>query len=173
MQKKSNLIHNRKSTRLHGYDYTQPGVYFVTICTYRFAHLFGHISDGIMRQNDLGRLVEQEWRNTATIRPMVELDLFVVMPNHFHGLVCITDVEDVLRRAESRTIQSNSLGAIIAQFKSTVTKRSSGLAIPPRRPIWKRNYHDRIVRNQQELEKIQRYILANPARWHEDRFCQS
>ena len=160
----------RKSPRLYGYNYGLAGIYFVTICTHRFTHKFGQIFDGDMRLNSLGRLVADEWQRTAILRTAVELDLFVVMPNHIHGLICITDHMSNGLRAGPMPKRSNSLGAIIGQFKSVVTKRSSSLEPPPRLPIWKRNYHDHIVRNETDLDRIRSYIIANPPRWSEDRY---
>ena len=162
--------HHRKSLRLHGYDYSQGGVYFVTIGAYRFSHKFGRIVDGEMRPNDLGRLVAEEWQKTAIVRTAVHIDLFIVMPNHFHGLIFMLDEPPQKAQPSSRTIQANSLGSIVGQFKSIVTKRSRSLLPPPSMPIWKRNYHDHVVRNEGTLNRIRQYILSNPARWSEDRY---
>ena len=123
-----------------------------------------------MRLNSLGRLVAAEWQRTAILRATVELDLFVVMPNHMHGLICISDHLSSGLRADPKPGRSNTLGAIIGQFKSVVTKRSRSLEPPPRLPIWKRNYHDHIVRNEKDLDRIRNYIISNPSRWSEDRY---
>ena len=163
-------MHDRRSMRLPNYDYTRSGVYFVTICTYRFADLFGRIVDGKVQLNELGRLVEEEWQRTAAVRPSVEVDLYVVMPNHLHGLLWISESQLEQIPERTATVRSNSLGSIIAQFKSKVTKRSRSLANPRSLPIWKRNYYDHIVRNERSLERIRNYILENPSRWSEDRF---
>ena len=163
-------IPRRKTNRLRDHDYTHPGIYFVTICAHESARLFGRVIDGAMRLNELGCLVEHEWRKTAIIRPTVELDLYVVMPNHFHGLVCIANSGAANRDARRTVSRSNSLGAIVGNFKAAVTKASGNLAFPPPRPIWQRGYHDHIVRGERELEHIQRYIIANPAKWQADRY---
>ena len=163
-------MRDRRSMRLPEYDYTRSGVYFVTICTYRFASLFGRIVNGKVQLNGLGRLVEEEWRRTAEIRPSVGVDLFVVMPNHVHGLLWISDSQAECIPENSTAIRANSLGSIIAQFKSIVTKRSRSLANSPSQSIWKRNYYDHIVRDEKSLERIRNYIVENPSRWSEDRF---
>ena len=163
-------MYSRKSPRLRGYDYTQHGVYFVTICTHRLAPKFGRVVDGNSLLNDLGELVDKEWRKTAELRPTVEVGLYVVMPNHIHGILFISEGQNTGLSTGKATLLANSLGSIVAQFKSVVTKRSRKLANPPNLPIWKRNYFDHIVRNEQDLERIQRYIIANPARWNEDRY---
>ena len=158
--------------RLPQYDYSQSGVYFVTICTYQQrSNQFGQVENAKVQLNELGRLVAEEWQRTALIRPLVEVDLFVVMPNHLHGLLQISNTEAERIPEDGTTMRANSLGSIIAQFKSIVTKRSRSLANPPSLPIWKRNYYDHIVRNENSLNRIRKYILENPLRWSEDRFC--
>jgi REP element-mobilizing transposase RayT len=88
--------HHRRSIRLQGYDYTQEGAYFVTVCTYLRECLFGEINEhGVMVANRFGQIVEEEWLQTVTLRPYVELDAFVVMPNHVHGIIVITDTPNV------------------------------------------------------------------------------
>src|SRR5215211_564252 len=127
-------IHHRRSIRLKGYDYTRPGAYFITICTYQRIHIFGEIVNGEMILNDTGKIARDQWFKTAELRPYVKLyeDEFVIMPNHIHGIVWIED-ENVgaLRRnaqpraeqrAEQRsaptgTVAPGSLGAIVRAYK--------------------------------------------------------
>ena len=163
-------MYNRQSPRLRDYDYTQGGVYYVTIATYRMAQLFGVVANGKVYLNELGRLVDKEWQKTAEIRPRVEIDEFVVMPNHIHGILFFSEPQHAAPSTDKATLPANSLGSIVAQFKSVVTKRSRKLANPPHPPIWKRNYYDHIVRNENDLDRIRRYILANPARWKADEY---
>ncbi|MFZ5879981.1 MAG: transposase [Chloroflexota bacterium] len=171
-------LHQRRSIRLRGYDYSQAGAYFVTIVTWRRETLFGDVVNGVMVLNDFGGIVREEWERTAFIRPRVVLGAFVIMPNHIHGILTFTDnvVNDVnagaTRRvapASSTTLQSGSLGAVIGQFKSIVTKRINGLQNVSGRPVWQRNYHERIIRDEGEMDRITRYIEANPSRWAEDK----
>src|SRR5579864_6472751 len=84
-------MNHRHSIRLKDYDYTQAGAYFVTICTHDRICRFGNIVDGVMHLNNVGNVVVEEWQQTAILRPYVDLDAFVVMPNHFHGIIVITD----------------------------------------------------------------------------------
>src|SRR3989339_955558 len=84
-----NFATNRRSIRLPGFDYSEYGYYFVTICTYNREPLFGEIINGKIKLNDAGRIVFDEWNNTANIRKNVELDIFTVMPNHFHAIIKI------------------------------------------------------------------------------------
>src|SRR3970282_109225 len=83
--------HHRRSIRLGGYDYGQSGAYFVTICTKNRECLFGEIVDGKMRLNHSGQIVQEEWSRTSIVRPDVELDAFVIMPNHVHGIICFVE----------------------------------------------------------------------------------
>lgn len=132
--------------------------------------LFGRVEGGIVHLNELGKLVHDEWQKSADVRPRVQVDQFVVMPNHIHGILFISEYKRTVQTTSKTTLPANSLGSIIAQFKSVVTKRSRSLANPPTSPIWKRNYYDHIVRNEKDLDRIRRYILANPARWCEDEY---
>ncbi|CAG1014573.1 hypothetical protein ANAEL_05017 [Anaerolineales bacterium] len=166
----------RHSIRLKGYDYTQAGAYFVTIVTWQRECLFGEIVDGEMVLNEIGGIVREEWERTAFVRHNVELGEYVIMPNHIHGiLVFVDDVVGATRRvAPTRTtptkttLQSGSLGAVMAQFKSIVTKRINGLQNVTGRPVWQRNYYERIIRNESEMDRITRYIESNPLRWADD-----
>ncbi len=173
--------HHRRSIRLKGYDYTQPGAYFITICTKDRAHLFGEVVNGEMRLNDAGRIVWEEWFKTATLRPYVQLneDEFVVMPNHIHGIIWIVDDVGATRRVAPTRVaptmdaphgpKSGSIGAIIGQFKSVTTKRINDLRGTPGVPVWQRNYYEHIIRNEEALERIRTYIQTNPLRWAFDR----
>ncbi len=167
--------HHRSSIRLHGYDYAQAGAYFVTICTQGRICLFGDVVDGGMRLNDYGQTVQSEWLRTATIRSEVELDVFQVMPNHFHGIVVITSEATGIvgasvgahGRAPLRRAPK-SLGALIAGFKSASTKRINEMRGTPGTPVWQRNYYEHVIRNSNELDGIRQYIPDNPAKWSED-----
>ncbi|MGD0036687.1 MAG: transposase [Bacteroidota bacterium] len=93
-------LHKRRSIRLQDYDYSQPGEYFVTICTCNHEYMFGEIVDEEIRLNELGKIVQEEWSRTAEIRENVELDSFIVMPNHIHGIIVLTEPgRGTLRRA--------------------------------------------------------------------------
>jgi REP element-mobilizing transposase RayT len=166
--------HHRKSIRLPGYDYSSAGAYFVTVVTWGRDCLFGDVVDGVMVLNDIGKIVQEEWERTAIVRQNIELGAYVVMPNHFHGILIIHDGVGASRRLAPTTMNAispkpGSLGAIMAQFKSIVTKRIwkidetvNGI------PIWQRNYHEHIIRNEREMGAISRYIEANPVMWADD-----
>jgi len=169
--------HHRHSIRLQGYDYTQPGAYFVTICTHGRAPLFGAVVDGEMRLNTYGRIVHDEWFKTAQLRPYVVLyeDEFVVMPNHIHGIIWIVDNVGATRRVAPTDNLPNgpvpgSIGAIVGQFKSAVTRRINQRRGAPGARVWQRNYYEHIIRTERALNAIRRYIIENPLRWHLDRY---
>ncbi|MDF5716226.1 MAG: hypothetical protein PUP93_20655 [Rhizonema sp. NSF051] len=88
-------IHHRTSIRLKGYDYSSDGAYFVTICTYQRECLFGEIVDGKMLLNEYGKIIASKWEQSSTIRQEIELDEWIVMPNHFHGIIFITNQPSV------------------------------------------------------------------------------
>jgi len=169
--------HHRRSIRLKGFDYSQSGAYFVTICTQNRACLFGEIVEGEMRLNEAGRMVHAAWEELSIHYPGVECDGFVVMPNHIHGIV-------VLVGAGPRACPDHgqpqgvaptlSLVDVVHRFKTLTTKRYAdrvkqfGWPPFPGR-LWQRNYYEHIIRDEESLNRIRRYILDNPARWAFDR----
>ncbi len=136
---------------------------------------FGTIIAGELQLNSLGQLVSDEWRRLAIARANLKLDQFVVMPNHVHGLIYIVVGQERDSRHISETetyavtIQAGSLGAIIGQFKAAVSRRARAKGIIGDTSIWQRGYYDHIVRDEQSLNEIRKYILENPAKWHDDR----
>lgn len=236
--------HHRKSIRLKEYDYSNEGWYYVTICTNNKEHLFGKVINNKIELNNYGKIVQEEWLKTKEVRDNVDLDDYVIMPNHFHGIIIIThnknanvgatrwvapDEEEVApnkavfndsskdnepenppgqqlikeniaghpikeehraghetnqehrarhqsnqeNRASHRlapTIQSNSLGSIIGQFKSVCTKRIKLMLDYPITSIWQKNYYEHIIRNEDDLFRIQKYIAQNPLKWQLDEY---
>jgi REP element-mobilizing transposase RayT len=189
-------IHHRRSIRLQWYDYGSAGVYFVTICVQGRECLFGEIGNGEMNLNRFGQIVQEEWQNTAARRVDVELDGFVVMPNHFHGIILLTDTDPVGARRAVPDLQpggegqgtvcqgtarraptgecfgapvSGSLATVVRSFKSAVAKRVNALRDNPGCPVWQRNYYERVIRSEKELAAIRKYIADNPANWAEDK----
>ncbi len=165
--------HHRRSIRLKDYDYSQPGVYFVTICSWNRECLFGEIVDGEMRLNEYGMILQKEWLKSSEIRKEIELDEFVIMPNHFHGIVCINVTGNIKFPvgANGRSplrMKPKSLSSFMAGFKSSVTKQINQIRNHPGLPVWQRNYYERVVRNEMELFKIREYIQNNPMQWDID-----
>ncbi len=152
-----------------GYDYRQPGAYFVTICTHRWEPLFGEVINGEVQLNEFGEIVAQEWYRTREIRHEIELDAFVVMPNHIHGIIMIQDNVGAHGRAPLRR-PARSLGSLIAGYKSAVTKRINISRHTPGQPVWQRNYYEHVIRNDTDLNRIRVYIHFNPAGWQLDKY---
>lgn len=166
-------IYRRKSLRLKGYNYKQAGAYFVSICTLNRACLFGNIISEEMVLNDAGRIVADEWIKTVEIRNNIELDEWVVMPNHFHGILVINECRGTARRAP--TVEQfgkpvpGSIPTIIRSFKSAVTKRINELRNSPGEKVWQRNYYEHIIRDENELNRMREYITNNPLKWEFDK----
>jgi putative transposase len=179
---------HRRSIRQKDYDYMQNGAYFVTLCTQERGSLFGQVVDGAMVVNAWGQIVQSCWDEIPAHYPMVELDAFVVMPNHVHGVIVITNDPGAAsntigndRRGMACHAPTNgpvtrefakpipgSLPTIVGAFKSAVTKHINRLPDAPDQPIWQRNYHEHIIRNEDALNTIRAYITGNPAKWAED-----
>jgi len=153
----------RRSLRLKGYDYAQPGAYFVTICTHRHQPLFGEVVDGAMQLHAFGQIVWEEWFRSAEIRAEIVLfsDEFVVMPNHLHGIVWIVEADNAVGATGRSPLQKRplspprgpaprSLGAFVAGFKSIVTKRINALRGTPGARVWQRNYYEHIIRTEKK-----------------------
>ncbi|MCJ7523957.1 MAG: transposase [Candidatus Aminicenantes bacterium] len=170
---------SRRSIRLKGFDYSSPGKYYITICTLNRECLFGDICKGKMILSTAGKIVHHEWLRTSMVRPGIELDAFVIMPNHLHGIISIrlrrgvplerpVDVGDENRatRQVAPTLKPSTIGAILGQFKSNSTKEIRESVYPGF--YWQRNYYEHIIRNGSELSQIRKYILENPANWNED-----
>jgi putative transposase len=184
----------RRSIRLKDYDYSQEGMYFITVCAQNHECLFGLIEDGVMKLNKLGKIVQDEWLKTSEIRSHIELDVFVVMPNHFHGIVLINDScrgvspyapmmgdspMGVYQYAPTNGCQgtddknklrspSQTIGAIIRGFKSSVTTQINTLRKTPFIPVWQRNYYEHIICDEDSYSKISDYIMGNPFNWEKD-----
>ncbi len=164
----------RRSIRLPGYDYRQEGVYFVTICARQRECLFGEVVDGEMQLSECGKIVEAQWLQIPVIRLNVTLDSFVVMPNHIHGLLVVTSRDEpeldsgVPETERSSGPAAGSLGAIIGQYKSAVTKHIYALPNDRGFSPWQRNYHEHIVRSDRTLRQLREYVADNPAQWQRD-----
>ena len=172
MPQYSPTTHQRHSLRLKGYDYSQAGAYFVTICAYNKEYLFGDIINGVMRMNEYGKTVREKWLLSSKLRSEIKLDEFVIMPNHFHAIVIIWSIGTNTVGANGRSplrMKPKSLSSLMAGFKSSATSRINGLRNSPGVPVWQRNYYEHIVRNEDELNRIREYIINNPLQWQFDR----
>ncbi len=188
-------IHHRRSIRLKGYDYSQQGLYFITLCVQNRVCLFGEIVNGEMTENAAGKTARQCWNDIPNHYPQVILHEFVVMPNHIHGIIQITDTP-VVPHVGAKNISpvngngaknisplpppplpssppcgtSQTVGAMVRGFKIGVTKwmRQHTDVVE----VWQRNYWEHIIRTRNEYERIATYIENNPTNWNNDTLRQ-
>ena len=166
--------HQRRSIRLKDYNYAQAGAYFITVCTQHHACLLGDIQDDRVILTDAGRIVAEEWIKTAELRDNVSLDAWVVMPNHFHGILYLSDIRrGTARRAPTSEYFGRpvpgSLPTIIRAFKSATTQRINQWRRTPGARLWQRNYYEHVIRDDADLNRIRQYITDNPLHWALDR----
>lgn len=178
MRDNSNLP-QRRSVRLPGYNYAGHGAYFVTICTENHKCLFGKIAEDKIMLNTIGMIVESCWSKIPSHFSDVELDQFIVMPNHLHGIIFITaDKTGTACRAPTDPASRNmrfgcpaaaSLPTIIGSFKSAVSRTLNQTVKRTSKSIWQRGYFEHVIRNNESLDKIRKYIIDNPFHWTLDR----
>lgn len=184
--------YRRQSFRLQGYDYRNEGMYFVTICTKDRLPFFGKIVDNQMILSDIGQIVHDNWYKIPQFSPHIVLDEFVVMPNHIHGILAIvSSVESVASVQPVASLHCND--ATKNQFMSDISPKSGSISrvlnsykgacsknVASFQSVaslhcndattfaWQSKFHDRIIRNEQELYRIQNYIINNPKNWKND-----
>ncbi len=165
-------VKHRRSFRLQEYDYSH-GTYFVTICTANRKSWLGSVVNGAMVLSDPGLIITEEWQKTPTLRPYVKLDQFVVMPNHFHGILIIYENRGTARHAPTKQQFgkpfSGLLPTIIRAFKSAATKRINEMQGTPGAAVCQRSFYEHVIRDEASLNRIREYILNNPKRWEFDR----
>jgi len=183
--------HRRRAMRLAEYDYRRAGAYFLTICAHDRQCMFGHITGGVMQLNPFGAVVREVWNELTRHYAYIELDAFVVMPNHVHGIIIfVDDVDDVgagLKPAHDRAglrpahtertlnptkpgrIKRHGLPEIVRAFKSFSARRINEIRLSPAVPVWQRNYYEHVIRDVDSLNRIREYIVNNPARWADDK----
>jgi hypothetical protein len=191
-------IHHRKSIRLKGYDYSQAGLYFITICCQDRECRFGKIENDKMILNNLGKIADECWLEIPKHFPNVILHEYIVMPNHVHGIIELVNDDNVVgvenfqplqhhnesQRNEFQKMIPRSIGSIVKGFKIGVTKwfrinedvsLGDGNFQPQQsqRKLWQRNYYEHIIRNEQSYQTISDYIINNPVKWKGDKFYKS
>jgi putative transposase len=186
-----------ESTRLKNWDYSANGAYYITICVKNREYLFGNINDGKLILSDLGQFAERCWREIPIHFPFVQLDEFIIMPNHVHGIIIINKSDDMspvetqnlasLQSSSKRNLpktqnlaslqssskygpQSKNIASIIRGYKIGVTKYSSNNNISFK---WQPRFFDHIIRDDKSLQKIREYIVNNPINWQDDEMNQS
>lgn len=182
--------HHRRSIRLEGYDYSQEGLYFITLCCKDRLHLFGHITDGIMHLNPIGEIADSEWLNSPNVRDNIVLHEHIIMPNHLHGIIEITKSKAGKEDNIGFTSPKQTIGSIVRGYKIATIKRIKNymeemggedkggkggkgeLQFAPTAPIkiWQRNYYEHIIRDKRAYHNISNYIINNPSKWDKDTF---
>lgn len=178
-----------ESHRLKDWNYANPSVYFITICTQERLYLFGEIKEGILILNENGGIVENEINKSIDIRKNMVFHNYVIMPNHVHFLIEILNVDTQDVDTHSSAYNNNndtdndtththssaylrrmpkSISSFVAIFKSVTTKQINDLRKTPHEKIWQNNYHDHIVRNENSFNHIATYIDNNPLNWEID-----
>ena len=193
--------YNRRSIRLKHYDYSRAGYYFVTIVAQNREHLFGDIKDGVMVLNEAGRMIHTLWYEIKDDFPNVYLHEFVIMPNHIHGIIEITNNENNLNTVGADSISAlhldnndvkhhwadmesaptkpkTNLSTVIQSFKRHTTLQyikmvKNGTLPPFNKRIWQRNYHEHIIRNDVDYERVATYTINNPLTWDNDMLSKS
>lgn len=181
----------RKTIRLNGYDYSQAGLYFITVCTQNRLCLFGGIENGEMILNDAGRMIHHQWEELAHRFDPIRLHEFIVMPNHFHGIIEISvGVPLVGTRKDNRATTRDcpdkndgdfekkpTVGEMVGAFKSLTTNsyiRNGKQNDWPRfaKKMWQRNYYEHVIRDEKQYCQIAEYIQTNPMKWLDDQYYE-
>jgi putative transposase len=170
---------SRRSVRHQGHNYAAPGAYFVTVCVQHRRCLFGEIADGEMHLNAAGQMVHSSWEQLPERWPCLILDAFVVMPNHFHGILWIEEDGFGLINSDGKVVGQDghadapTLGEVVGGWKSLTTHRYiQGVRgagwLPFAGRLWQRSFYDHIVRDEASFWTIQEYVATNPQRWEGD-----
>ena len=157
--------------RLPGYDYSQPGAYFITIVTENRVCLFGHILNAKLVLTEIGRIVRDEWLTSVQMRREIDLDCWMIMPNHVHGVIFINDFFYARQESHNKPglyRKPKSLSTFVSGFKSAVSRRINKLRGGKVGSIWQYNYHDHIIRDEKDFDIKRQYIIENPVRWEDD-----
>ena len=141
---------NRQSIRLKDYNYSNAGYYHVTICSNNRKNIFGVIKKHQVELSSCGQIIKNEWINLSSTYDNIELNEFIIMPNHIHGIIILKDKS------------SYTLGDIICRYKSITTRKYNKMNCTKGNVIWQINYYEQITRNKQQLDRIKQYIIQNP-----------
>jgi REP element-mobilizing transposase RayT len=164
---------SRNSLRLAGYDYSQPGAYFITLVVFRREQIFRKIENSEIKLSPAGKIVYQVWRSLPTRYPQIEIGSAVIMPDHFHGVIevksaAVAAIHELPQLGEIRLSRRRmTIPLVVGYFKMNVAKKVNKLFGTPGRPLWQRNYYEHVIRNEKEYDRIQLYIDANISNWKE------
>jgi len=160
---------NRRSIRLKNYDYTQSGIYFVTICTSERKQTLGQVQNGDIVLNTLGKVIKEEIEVLTKRFPGLEVIAFCILPNHIHLLLDLPGKDTEGSYEQFGKPVPGSLATIIRSFKSKVSWKAGKQNYKPAQPIWQQRYYEHIVRNEDEFQKTFDYVVNNVQKWESDR----
>ncbi len=162
-------IHHRRSIRLRHFDYASDAMYFITICTQRREKMLAGVIDGKVLLHEYGKIVARCWRWLEKQYSYISLDSFIVMPDHFHGLIAFGSPFSCRGFSPDTSIERKTLGSVIGAFKTVSAKQINILRGCPGTRVWQRDFYERIVRHEAECRAFRYYIGKNPEQWDPDR----
>jgi len=169
----SSQFPDRKRIRLKDYDYKKPGYYFITININKYIQDISKIINGKVELNELGKIVENVWNDLPNHYPNCELDEYIIMHNHMHGIIRLINGGEGFTIHPNKNEKNNKiyhgLPEIIRGFKTFSSKLINDKIKPIPKFRWQKSYYDRIIRNKRELDNVRKYILKNPINWGNDR----
>jgi len=171
-QEKFSGLYRIASARAQWWDYSNNGSYFITICTSHFRRILGEISEQKIILSQTGEVVRQEWIQSFIIRNEIQCDAFTIMPNHLHAIITLrrkcNDPGTIKKTATGVAYRApKSISTFVGGFKAAVTSRLRQMHLCTN-SIWHPRFHDHIIRNEKEYDRIKKYIIENPARWEKD-----
>lgn len=161
-------MYHRRSIRLPGFDYSQNGYYFVTICVQNREMMLGQIDHGNMIFSALGQQIHSDWLWLFNRYVYVKYDEYIIMPNHIHTIMIIDHCRGGSRTAPTPQHTIKPIGRIIGAFKTISTKHVHDEKLLQQPRLWQRNYYEHIIRNEREYFAIRKYIQDNPKNWEQD-----
>jgi putative transposase len=159
----------RRLLRLKNYNYQTPGAYFITLCTHQRENLFGRVFNEEMNLNEAGAIVESVWHDLPVHYSNVELDQFVVMPNHVHGIIVLCKPIGAGLKPAPTNSRTHGLPEIVRALKTFSSRKINQIYGRHSQPIWQQGYYEHVIRNDESLDRIRGYIVNNPLSWHLDR----
>ena len=170
----------RRPTRLSNYDYSNEGVYFVSICSKDRKNIFSQIDNNVIvdvELTKLGKIIETHWQDIPKQYKNIDIDEYIIMPNHIHGIIIIQRRDEAMPRLYKGKYtqmsrispKAGSLSSIIGTYKSRVTRTINQMK-PEIKFAWQSRFHDHVIRNEKSLDQIRKYILQNPIKWDLDEY---
>ena len=164
---------DRKRIRLKDYDYSKPGYYFVTINRNKNSNDLSSIKNGEIKLGETGKIVDKVWNDLPNHYPNCQLDEYIIMPNHIHGIIKLNDCREGFITLPDKNVKTNKINhglpEIIRGFKTFSSKTINEKIKPRQKFRWHKSYYDRVIRSERELNNVRKYIVNNPLSWENDR----